>query len=201
MIPHARTRADSIAIPEIAAATRLVSLPALALRDAVTGEPPELPTRLRLAVRGETLSIRFDCRHRGIVATLTRDNDPLWKEDVVEAFLSFEDPPRRYLELEVNPLGARFSARVSSPNLGRAGMSVETFALPDFRASVRVRPGRWSAVLRVPRAAIPGAGPHLRANFFRIDRTAGEFSALYPTFARPADFHVPRCFGAFRWKQ
>ena len=120
---------------------------------------------------------------------------------MVEAFLSFEDPARHYLELEVNPLGARFSALVSSPNLERAGIAVETFSPRGFRAGVTVRPGLWSAVLRVPLESIPGPGPVLRANFFRIDRAAGEFSALYPTFAHPADFHVPRCFGAFLRKR
>jgi hypothetical protein len=213
---------ESIDIPEISPTTRLVSLPALVLSDAVTSAPPELPTRLRLARRDGLLLVRYDCRHRGIVATLTRDNDPLWKEDAVEAFLSFEDPPRRYLELEANPLGARFSAWVTwsgdfvptsppalatpSPHgegdrgvrLGlRACMAVETFDFPGFEASVRVHPRRWSALLRVPLPApLPAA---LRANFFRIDRKAGEFSALFPPRRDPPDFHVPEAFGLFRW--
>jgi hypothetical protein len=188
---------ESIDIPEIAPTTRLVSLPALVLSDAVTGAAPRLATRLRLATRGGLLLVRFDCRHRGVVATMTRDNEPLWKEDVVEAFLSFEDPPRRYLELEANPLGARFSARVASPNLSREGMAVETFDFPGFEASVRIGPRRWSALLRVPLPAPPSAA--LRANFFRIDRTAGEFSALFPPSRNPPDFHVPETFGLFRW--
>jgi hypothetical protein len=37
-----------------------------------------------------------------------------------------------------------------------------------------------------------------RANFFRIDRTSGEFSALFPTMCDPPDFHRPSAFGKFR---
>lgn len=189
-----------IAVPRLGPTDRLVELPAHRLVDAVTGAPPRLATSLRLAVRGEFLLARFDARHRGVVATLREENAPLWTEDVVEAFVGAGDPPLRYLELEVNPLGTRFSARVDSPEGTRKGMSVATFGCPGFSAEVRLGERRWSALLRVPfpalgRDALPGT---FRANFFRIDRTAGEFSALFPTRADPPDFHVASAFGRFR---
>lgn len=189
-----------ILVPRIGPTDRLIELPALRLVDAVTGEPPELPTALRIAARGDALLVRFDARHRGIVATLRLTNAPLWTEDVVEAFLSADDPPRRYLELEVNPLGTRFSARVDSPGGTREGMSVETFECAGFSTDVRRRDRRWSALLRVPASALGlGALPEtFRASFFRIDRTSGEFSALFPTRADPPDFHVASAFGRFR---
>ena len=198
------------------------------LRDAVRGGPPRLATAARLGWRAGSLLVRFDCRHRGIVATLRDDNADLWTGDVVEVFLALEEPPVRYLELEVNPLGARFSAIVDSPRLRRDGMSVERIAPAGFRADVRVREKRWSAVLSIPmsegrellstpaalrdregkrtaaerREGSAGGGSSgfetFRANFFRIDRTSGEFSALFPTLADPPDFHVPEKFGRFR---
>lgn len=192
--------ASEILVPRIGPTDRLVELPAHRLVDAVTGAPPRFPTALRVAARGDVLLVRFDARHRGIVATLRETNAPLWTEDVVEAFLSAEDPPRRYLELEANPLGARLSARVDSPEGTRRGMSVETFACPGFSSDVRRGEGRWSALLRIPasalgRDALPAT---FRANFFRIDRTVSEFSALFPTRADPPDFHVAAAFGRFR---
>ena len=200
---------------------RLVALPSLRLRDARTGAVPRLSTALRLGWRGGALVLRFDCRHRGIVATLKDDNAERWTEDVVEAFVALAEPPFRYLELEVNPLGARFSAIVDSPNLSREGMTVRTFPFPDFKAEVRVREYLWSAVLSISLSEVhelvstptglrdregkrrPLPGPStgfetLRANFFRIDRTSGEFSALFPTLADPPDFHRPESFGKFR---
>jgi len=191
---------SEILVPRIGPTDRLVELPALHLVDAVTGEPPRLATSLRIAARGGLLLVRFDARHRGIVATLRESNSPLWTEDVVEAFISADDPPRHYVELEVNPLGTTFSARVDSPRGSRTGMSVETFYLPGFSAGVRRGEGRWSALLRIPAPAFGrGALPaDFRANFFRIDRTSGEFTALFPTRADPPDFHVASAFGRFR---
>jgi hypothetical protein len=211
-----------IAVPTIGPTERLVPLPALDLVDAATGGRPRLSTKLRLAHRGGELLARFDGRHRGVTATMRRDNDPLWKEDVVEIFLAAEDPPRRYLELEVNPLGARFCAWVEAPDFSREGRAVSTFEFPEFRAEARVRPERWSALLRVPLSGLGGPPPAtsrkssaddglpvprgpwppsplapgaLLGNFFRIDRASGSFQALFPTNADPPDFHRPEAFG------
>jgi alpha-galactosidase len=189
-----------IIVPSIGPTDRLVELPAHRLVDAVSGAEPQLATALRIAARGDVLVVRFDARHRGVVATLRETNAPLWTEDVVEAFLAFEDPPRRYLELEANPLGAQFSARVDSPHGTRRDLSVETFSCAGFSARTRVRQDRWSATMRVPASALgrETLPESFRANFFRIDRTAGEFSALFPTRADPPDFHVAAAFGRFR---
>ena len=75
---------------------RLVGLPAVRLSDSTSGCPPRLPTAVRVGTRGGALLIRFDGRDRGVVATLTGRDDPLWTEDVFEVFLSPEDPPRVY---------------------------------------------------------------------------------------------------------
>jgi hypothetical protein len=192
-VPEASSR--EIPVPRLSATERLVALAPLPLLDARDGSAPGLTTALRLGRRGDRLLLRFDCRHRGVVATMREDNADLWREDVVEAFLSFDDPPFRYLELEVNPLGARFSAVVESPNLSREGMTVEKFPFLDFQAEVKVRERRWSAVLSIPLGL---EGAIFRGNFYRIDRTSREFSALFPTLADPPDFHVPRSFGRFR---
>jgi hypothetical protein len=190
---------SEILVPRLGPTDRLVELPALKLVDAATGEAPELSTALRIAVRGDFLAVRFDARHRGLVATLREENAALWTEDVVEAFVAFEEPPLRYFELEVNPLGARFSARVASPHGVRRGMTVETFPCPGFSAEVRRDDGRWSATMRIPAARLAGTRPErFVANFFRIDRTSREHSALFPTRARPHDFHVVAAFGRFR---
>lgn len=223
-----------ISVPRLSATERLVALAPLPLLDARDGSVPGVTTALRIGWRSDRLLLRFDCRHRGVVATLRENNTDLWTEDVVEAFLSFQDPPVRYLELEVNPLGARFSAVVESPSLSRAGMTLEKFPFPEFQADVKVRERSWSAKLSIPldlAGPVAGldslsrsltAGPSVtssrnervqesrptpparsanatfRANFFRIDRTSGEFSALFPTLADPPDFHVPGKFGHFR---
>ena len=138
-----------------------------------------------------------------MVATLTRRDDPLWREDVYEVFLApWEEPPTLYYEFEVNPLGALFDARVDSPLRRRDGMRVATeWDCDGFEARVTRAEGRWSASIRIPLdSLVDGAPPsRWRANFYRIDRgTVDEYSAWSPTGSDPPDFHVPERFGILR---
>lgn len=189
-------------VPTLAATDRLVGLPPIALSDAVTGAPARLATSVRIGWRSGALLVRFDGRDEGVVATYARRDEPLWMEDVFEVFLSPEEMPSVYYEFEVNPKGALFDARVTSPEGKRATMSADvSWNCPGFGARVRVRPDRWSALLTIPLSPMnPGKDVrHWRANFFRIDRgKADEYSAWQPTFSNPADFHVPARFGVLR---
>jgi len=186
-------------VPGLAARQRLVELPRLQLKDARNGGQPRLSTSVRVGLREGILLVRFDARDEGVVATLTERDGPLWTEDVVEVFLSPEDPPRLYYEFEVNPLGALFDARVESSELSRATMKVEpAWTCPGFSARVRRGPQFWSALLRIPLSPMaPGQIPSSwRANFYRVDRgKPDEYSAWSPTLTDPPDFHVPERFG------
>jgi len=197
------TPLPELTVPSLSATDRLVALPPIFLTDARTGVPPRLKTAVRVGRRGDILCVRFDGRDddTGVVATHTRRDDPLWEEDVFEVFLASEDPPHVYYEFEVNPLGTLFDARIESPDLRRVSMRVETaWDCPGYEARVTRGPRRWSASLRIPLAPLKAAAPERwRANFYRIDRGArDEFSAWSPTFADPADFHVPERFGRLR---
>ena len=189
-------------VPALGPTDRLVELPPVFLSDARTGEPPRLTTALRLGLRAGVFCVRFDGRDDRVVATHTRHDAPLWEEDVFEIFLAPEDPPRLYYEFEVNPLGTLFDARVASPGLARATMTVDTaWDCAGFSARVTRGAKRWSATVRIPLGELcPGPLPaRWRANFYRIDRGAvDEYSAWSPTLADPADFHVPGKFGVLR---
>jgi hypothetical protein len=196
----------TIDVPRLGENDRLVSLPPISLLDARTGAMPRLSTSIRVGLRGRTLCVRFDGKDAGVVATYTDRDDPLWKEDVFEIFLSPRETPTVYFEFEVNPLGALFDAWVDSPELRRDTMRVATeWDCPGFEARVTRRKGRWSASVRIPLDPLLEGPPPpevWRANFYRIDRGADgspdEFSAWSPTLADPADFHVPERFGILR---
>jgi len=193
---------EALTVPLLSATDRLVELPPVALWDAVTGARPRLPTSVRVGFRSGALLVRFDGRDAGVVATYARRDEPLWKEDVFEVFLSPLSEPRVYYEFEVNPKGALFDARVDSPEGRRATMAVEIgWNCPGLSARVRVRSDRWSAVFTIPLAPMDPSGTTelWRANFHRIDRgRSDEYSAWRPAFADPPDFHVPAKFGELR---
>jgi hypothetical protein len=186
-------------VPALGATDRLVGLPGIALSDAVTGSAPRLTTSVRVGFREGALQVRFDGRDAGVVATYERRDEPLWKEDVFEVFLSPLPEADVYYEFEVNPKGALFDARIASPEGRRATMQADVgWNCPGLGARVRLRPDRWSALLTIPLAPMdPTGGVRVwRANFFRVDRgPTDEYSAWRPTFSDPPDFHVPARFG------
>jgi hypothetical protein len=188
----------SLRVPSLGPTDRLVGLAPFHLKSSADGSPPRLGTTVRLGARGGALLVRFDGRDRGVVATLTGRDDPLWKEDVFEVFLSPADPPAVYYEFEVNPLGALFDARIESPDGRRETMRVDvSWNCPGFSARVRRREGLWSAVLKIPLAPMARDGTlGWRANLYRIDRgEPDEYSAWSPTLVDPPDFHRPDKFG------
>jgi hypothetical protein len=178
--------------------------------------PPEggaafQPTALRACYDASELYLAFQCVDCDIFGSYSGRNEPIYTEDVVEAFLAPGRDPRHYFELEMSPRGAWFEASVLSPDGDRRSMVLDThWTCGGWRRGVRVR-GRlqrqhdvdcwWSAEWAIPFRALGGAEPprrgeRWRGNFFRIDRAGGgQFSAWSPTFADPPDFHRPRRFG------
>lgn len=168
------------------------------------------PTALRCCHDGERLYVAFDCEDRDVWGSYRGRNEPIYEEEVVEAFLAPGEDPRRYFELEANPCGAWFEARVESPQGERRGMRVDRdWVCAGWQRAVQVRgtlerrddvDAGWSVEWAIPFAALgvapPAPGARWRANFFRIDQAGGgEYSAWSPTYADPPDFHVPARLG------
>jgi hypothetical protein len=175
----------------------------LELRRAQDGAPSIDATRVRLLEDGLRLFVRFDCDDRDVWATLERRDAPLWEEEAVEIFLApGDDVPARYVEVQVNPLGTIFDAKVTNPDGRRDTMRVDaSWNAPGLVARV-VRPasGGWRAEIALPWSdACAGEPPSVwRANLFRIERRHGgqpEFSCWSPTLVDPPDFHKPAVFG------
>jgi hypothetical protein len=181
-----------------------VELPTLVR--ATDGGAPRRPTRIALCDDGERLAVRFECESPAPWATLTERDAPLWEEEVVEVFLApGGERPTSYFELELNPLGTVFDARVAHPHEDRTGMVADAgWDCPGLTTRVVIdRPAAvWRAEMTIPWRSLLDGGedpPAIwRLNLFRIDRPRpgnAEFSAWSPTFVRPADFHRPDRFG------
>ena len=180
---------------------------AVRLRRATDGSVPRLATTVSAFFDDLAVTFVFSAADDHIVASLTEHDEPLWQEDVVEVFLA----PRElteYFEIEVNPLGTTFDARIESPEGTRTSMRSDLgWTCSGLVSAVRRTAEQGSLItldtlIRVPFRAlgctVPSRGEAWRGNLFRIDRhpaEGDEYSAWRPTMKSPADFHVPAAFG------
>lgn len=183
------------------------------LRCATDGSAPRLATSVAAYYDEEFLTILFSAADDHVVATRFEHDEPLYEEDVVEAFLS----PRsknEYFEIEVSPAGTTFDARIESPDGIRSTMRSDVgWDCEGLVAAVRKMISARNVmtidtVVRVPFASVgsgaPREGDSWRANFFRVDRHPGEgdeYSAWRPTLKAPPDFHVVEAFGRLIFQQ
>jgi hypothetical protein len=176
------------------------------MKRAADGGAPRLATSVTAYYDDDFLTVLVAAEDDGIVATYLDHDEPLWQEDVVEIFLAPEGLTP-YFEIEVNPLGTTFDARIDSPDGVRATMKTDlAWTCEGLFAALRRDDGtRVKIVIRIPFASLkkhPNAGDEWRANVFRIDRSAShgdDFSAWQPTMKTPPDFHVTAAFGALRF--
>jgi len=167
------------------------------------GGPVRQTTRVELLDEGDRLSIAFHCVDTHPWATLSARDDDLWTEEVVELFVApGEETPTTYFELEANPLGALFDARIENLHGDRTAFSLDRgWTCAGLASAVDRTAEGWRVLLSVPWSSIDpqGAEPRLwRLNLFRIDRPPdgpAEFSAWSPTHVDPPDFHRPARFG------
>jgi hypothetical protein len=189
--------------------TRLAPIPLAAShgRDPENRARSVQPTALRICHDGERLYVAFDCEDRDAWGTLSGRNQPIYEEEVVEAFLAPSGDPRRYFELESSPRGAYFEAIIDNPDGARATMRTALdWVCEGWQRAVRVHAACWTVEWAIPFAALGAralrAGERWRANFHRVERPRGaapEFSSWASTFAEPADFHLPDRFGALEF--
>jgi len=174
---------------------------------------PSRPTQLRICWNESHLYLAFSCADPDIWGNYLSHDDPIYEEEVVEAFLCPSLDLTRYFEFELSPRNVQFDALVHNPGEDRQSLEIDTsWDCAGWLSAVVVNgtlddrtdtDRQWTAEMAIPFASLPGL-PHCppkpddewRANFYRIDRTpTPEFSAWSPTLRVPADFHVPSCFG------
>lgn len=176
------------------------------LRRATDGGTPRQGTSVAAYYDNDFLTVVFVADDDEVVATYRVHDEPLWQEDVFEIFIA-PDGLTPYFEIEVNPLGTTFDARIDSPDGVRSTMRADlAWTCTGLFAALRRDDDRTSQlVIRMPFAAVgssPESGQEWRGNFFRIDRSArhgDEFNAWHPTLKTPADFHVAAAFGNLRF--
>ncbi len=170
-------------------------------------------TDARMCWDDECLYISFDSDDPDIWGTLFNRDEPIYEEEVVEAFIDPDSDLVRYFEFQTSPHGTLFDAIIDNPTGLRKDMRGDTsWDCEGWRVAVRVDgtldnrddvDKGWTVEWAIPFASLtpmphipPEDGDTWRINLYRIDRTPeAEFSCWSPTMETPANFHVPTRFG------
>jgi hypothetical protein len=179
----------------------------------VTWGPDVIATSFRALWTDRGLAVRFDVTDAQPWHTLTRRDERLWNEEVVELFLDVGATGRSYAEIEWNPVNAVVDLWVD-PAQNRFDKDWDLAGLES-----RVQPRRtaagstlgWTAAAFLPWNALaakapagtalpPKPGDRWRFNVFRIERPFGpaepEKDAQYLPWSPTGQksFHVPQAF-------
>lgn len=139
---------------------------------------------------------------RKLTATITKDFEDLWKEDVFEVFLWPDESQTVYFEYEISPLGQELPILV--PNFGQKFLGWRPWHYEGPRRKATSVSGGdkksgaaisgWTAEVFIPYELLkplanvpPEAGTRWRANFYRVDyddgkSTSWDWSRVGPSF-------------------
>ena len=180
-------------------------------------EAPQLPTEVKMCWDESNLYLAFVAVDTDIWGKMRERDDPIYQEEVVEAFLCSGGDVTRYFEFEFSPHNVVFDAKIECPESGdRREMTADVgWDCAGLQSAVQVVGSlddssdvdeRWTVEVALPFASIgrdgkpPVDGEEWRGNFYRIDQAGGgEFSCWSPTLVLPPNFHVPARFGRLRF--
>jgi hypothetical protein len=178
------------------------------LRDTSTGQEPLQATTAKLLWNEQWLYAAFHCEDAHINASMTKFNDFLYTEEVVELFIDDNCDLKSYIEIELNPLNACLHYAIHNHLDGHfmGYARIEQTVVSAVKVD-RVN-GTWSAELAIPFREFatapnlpPLPGDTWLFNLYRIDRPPHqepEFSAWSPT-GKP-QFHLPHHFGQLQFR-
>lgn len=129
------------------------------------------------------------------------NNDPVYKDSGLEAFLNFKpDSTREYFNFEMNANGALLSGFGLKPNRRRVCEITEKHALCE----AVIDADSWTALLRIPMELICEIyeinplkkGDRFTCNFYKIseDPSIEHYASYAPIISEKPDFHLPEFF-------
>lgn len=149
-----------------------------------SGQAPAQKTRVALLWEPDALYIAWDVRDNDLVANYTKRDEPLYAEDVVEAFIDANGNLHDYAEFELSPRNVLFDGWVTKKNWRElpAMIDFDKWDAPGVRTAVKLEGEFWSAEMRLPvsemRQRTPvkdqpiKPGEIWKLNLYRIDYTS-----------------------------
>lgn len=178
--------------------------------------PAPYTTRFRALWSDAGLYLRFDAADPSPWHTLTKRDEPLWDEEVVEIFLDPDGSGRDYYELEINPANVVCDLRMIAPWPDKKGDIEWNLDGLETRVRLEKTPGGetrgWTATAFLPWKGLaslpstrgvalpPRPGNAWRFNVFRIERPGGprepEQDGVFAAWSSPSvkSFHDPTAF-------
>jgi len=179
-------------------------------------------TALRALWDDDGLHLRFDAADPNPWHTMTRRDDELWEEEVVEIFLDLDRSGRNYYELEINPANVVCDLWMASPWPDKVGHIDWDLAGLETRVETRHdaagKTTGWMATAFLPWSGFlslasshgiglpPKPGDAWRFNAFRIKRPGGpgdpKTDAVFAAWSSPSvpSFHDPKAFRSFSFE-
>jgi hypothetical protein len=161
-------------------------------------------TRIKMLYSGKGIYVLFEGTDQKLTATMTKDFDPLWTEDVYECFFWTDEEHPIYFEYEISPLG--FELPILVPNLKGRFLGWRPWMYEGDRKTQKATFGfgqpmvsggeveKWCAEVFIPFQLLeplgnvpPQSGTQWRANFYRMDyddqkTTAWDWARVGPSF-------------------
>ncbi len=169
------------------------------------GSPSPLVTEAKVLYDDKFLYFASRFVDDNIWATMTRRDDHLWTEEVVEVFLQADPHQTSYIELEVNPLGALIDIFLLDR---RKPLHYESWNSEKIKWAVHVdgtvdgKPGdkEWTCEIAFPMEDVvpapnipPKPGDRWRLNMYRVEQLPEK--AMLAWSPTGGDFHQPAKFG------
>jgi hypothetical protein len=184
--------------------------------DAIEWGPAAYRTHFRALWNESGLAIRFDVCDTTPWHTMTRRDDPIWEEEVVEIFVDPARLGRHYAEVEISPINVVTDLHVLEPhpnltsNRAWNWAGLESTVVPGSCGGLSS--DSWMALAWLPWRGLrgmaaevdgflpPTPGDRWQFNVFRIKRPGGptepERGAIYAAWSVPdgPSFHAPSAF-------
>lgn len=181
--------------------------------------PAGYETAFRALWNEAGLYLRFDATDPDPWWTMTKRDEWLWQEEVVEIFLDIDRSGRNYAEVEISPGNVICDVRMVMPSPRKEmdyawnleGLQSQVHFITDANGKktgwIAAAFLPWNGFRSLPSARTislpPKPGDLWRFNAFRVDRPNGkkdpERGAIEVAWSPPPEpsFHVPAAFRAF----
>jgi hypothetical protein len=150
------------------------------------------PVQVKASLADDTLTVSYSVTAPLHAVKVLGPKQYPYMFDVVELFVTFSETGFPYYEFEVSPFNRTFQVRIVTHTRHQEGVDL------GLVSTAAVRPGGWSAELKIPLKALgwDGDARKIRGNFYSILERAPKRS-FWSTFlpkAKTANFHQPQFF-------